>query len=327
MSHAIIDNAFPFDPARQRPWRRLGTAVNGCRDAHEALHAAGLAGWDIRKLAMSATELTEAGVNRLENPESVMLVRTDPHTGRTRYLSTVGCNYGIYQNEDGARVLDALVAEAGCRGFSDAGAINDGRVTFVSMQLPRTMYIAGVDRVDLYLVVFNSHDGSGKFRVMAVPFRPLCANQLPIAATSAVASVSLRHTSRSQINVAQIRSKLGVLYRQADDFEQRARRLLDEPMTVKEFTDLTSDLWPVSSNAPDRTRANAERRSSQLTRLWTSAETQRPIHGTRWAGLMAITEYLDHYQPAKDQEVRARRVVASAAVRDLKHRAFALLAG
>lgn len=318
--------AVPLDPTRQRPWRQLGTPVDVCRNAHDALTTAGLAGWNIRKLPMTSTEVTNEGVTRLDNPESVMLVRTDPDTGRTRYLSTVGRNYGITQNEDSAHVLDGLLAESGATGFADAGSINNGKVTFVSMRLPRTMLIAGVDQVDLYLVVFNSHDGSGKFRVMAVPFRPTCANQLPLAGRQAVASVSLRHTRNAHINVSEIRAKLGLLYRQSDAFEQHARRMLETPMTSREFDDVVAELWPLRSTATARTRGNAERRGGELVRLWTSAETQRPIRGSRWAALMAVTEYLDHYQPAKDRDVRARRVIAGNTVRDLKHRAFDLLA-
>ncbi|UVS80601.1 DUF932 domain-containing protein [Actinokineospora sp. UTMC 2448] len=317
--------AMPLDPTRQRPWRQLGTGIEGCGSAHDALVAAGLAGWNVRKLEQSATEITEQGATRLDNPESVMLVRTDPATGRTRYLSTVGRNYGIYQNEDQAAVLDALVAESGAAGFSDAGSINDGRVTFVSMRMPQTMCLAGVDQVDLYLVVFNSHDGSGKFRVMVIPFRPFCANQLPLAGREALSSVSIRHTSKGGINVSEIRSKLGLLYRRADAFEEQARRLLNTPMTTTEFTDVVSELWPVKEDAPTRARANAERRRGDLIRLWTSAETQAPIRGSRWAGLMALTEYLDHYQPAKNRDIRARRVIASTTVRDIKQRAFEML--
>ncbi|MGW5049733.1 DUF932 domain-containing protein [Actinokineospora sp. NPDC004072] len=322
---SVTEQMAPLDATRQRPWRQLGTGVEACGSAQEALAAAGLAGWNIRKLAQTATEVTADGVTQLDNPESVMLVRTDPRTGRTRYLSTVGRNYGIYQNEDQAAVLDALVAESGCAGLSDAGYINDGRVTFVSMRLPQTMCLADVDRVDLYLVVFNSHDGSGKFRVMVVPFRPFCANQLPLAGRQALTSVSIRHTSRSGINVTDIRNKLGLLYRRAEAFEEQARRLLETPMTTAEFKDVITELWPVKADAPPRTRANAQRRHSELVRLWSSAETQAPIRGSRWAALMATTEYLDHYQPAKNHTIRAHRVLTSTSTRDLKQRAFELL--
>ena len=50
------------------------------------------------------------------------------------------------------------------------------------------------------------------------------------------------------------------------------------------------------------------------------------IRGTRWAGLQAITEYLDHHTPAKDDDVRAARVLTSHALGERKQRAYDLLA-
>ena len=50
------------------------------------------------------------------------------------------------------------------------------------------------------------------------------------------------------------------------------------------------------------------------------------MRGTRWAGLQAITEYLDHHTPAKDDDVRATRVLTSHALGERKQRAYDLLA-
>ena len=88
----------------------------------------------------------------------------------------------------------------------------------------------------------------------------------------------------------------------------------EEGLRLREFTDTISELWPLRTDAPTRARGNAQRRANELVRLWTSAETQQTIRGSRWAALMAVTEYLDHYQPAKTPDVRARRVIGSCSV-------------
>jgi hypothetical protein len=41
--------------------------------------------------------------------------------------------------------------------------------------------------------------------------------------------------------------------------------------------------------------------------------------------LQAITEYLDHHAPARDDDVRATRVLTSHALAERKHRAYDLL--
>jgi phage/plasmid-like protein (TIGR03299 family) len=300
--------------------------VTGTRNAHEALAVAGLAGWNIRKLQQNASEVTEHGAISIANPEQVMLVRNDPFTGTARYLSTVGRTYGIKQNEDSADVIDALVAESGAAGLADAGQLDDGRRTFVTMRLPQTMHVAGIDPIELHLVVFNAHDGTASFRIMLVPYRIWCANQLSIAIKDKVRSVAIRHTSKSAINVAEIRSKLGLMYEYVDAFEKQAEQMLNTQMTTDEFGELVETVWPVDEPATSRTLNNARRRRGQLVRLWTSAETQAPIRGSRWAAWQAVTEYLDHYSPAKDARVRANRVLTSEDLAKKKQTAYDLLA-
>ncbi|SDD55093.1 DUF932 domain-containing protein [Actinokineospora iranica] len=316
----------PADSTRRSAWAQLGTDVTGTGSAYEALVTAGLAGWAIRKVAMSGTEITRDGVTTIDNPEKVMLVRTDPATGATRYLSTVGAKYGVHQNEAGTAVLDTLVAESGARGTGYAGELEGGRKTFVTIELPTTMYIDGADALQLHLVVFNSHDGETAFRVMVVPFRPFCANQLPVAIANHVSCVSIRHTSKSEINVEEIRSKLGLLYDYGTAFEREAQKLIRTEMTNREFDDLIREVWPVKTNASARTLNNARRRNDLLTDLWTSAQTQANIRGTRWAAFQAVTEYLDHFAPAKNVEVRASRVLVSDDLIKRKQSAYDLLA-
>jgi len=69
-----------------------------------------------------------------------------------------------------------------------------------------------------------------------------------------------------------------------------------------------------------------DRRNQTLRSLFTDADTQHTIRGTRWAGLQAITEYLDHHTPARDDTVRATRVLTSHALGERKQRAYDLLA-
>lgn len=97
-------------------------------------------------------------------------------------------------------------------------------------------------------------------------------------------------------------------------------------MTNTEFADLITQVWPVKDKkATSRTLNNARRRRGQLTRLWTSAETQAPIRGSRWAGFQAVTEFLDHFAPAKNDLVRAHRVLTSDDVAKKKQTAYDLL--
>ncbi|GGK99562.1 hypothetical protein GCM10012284_37460 [Mangrovihabitans endophyticus] len=90
------------------------------------------------------------------------------------------------------------------------------------------------------------------------------------------------------------------------------------------MTNIVAQVWPVKDNASDTTRRNAKQRLGTLKYLIREADTQKTIQGSRWAGYQAITEYLDHYQPAKNDLTRANRVVTGT-TGDLKLAAFDLL--
>jgi hypothetical protein len=100
--------------------------------------------------------------------------------------------------------------------------------------------------------------------------------------------------------------------------------MINESLAMGEFEKVVADLWPVKDDAPEKTRNNAKERLGTLKYLIREADTQAAIRGTRWAGYQGITEYLDHYQPAKDAAARANRVLTGN-VGDLKLRAFDLL--
>jgi len=186
------------------------------------------------------------------------------------------------------------------------------------------MQIAGVDRMDLYLIGTTSHDGTAALRVDASPIRVVCANTQRAAFEAAVGHYTFRHTSNVGSQISQAREALGLMWKYMDTFEKAAERMLNTPLLMREFEQVVGQVWPVKDNASDTTRRNAKQRLGTLKYLITEADTQKAITGSRWAGYQAITEYLDHYQPAKNELVRANRVLTGT-TGDLKLVAFDLL--
>ncbi|MCI0689213.1 MAG: DUF932 domain-containing protein [Sporichthyaceae bacterium] len=329
MSHELetfADGSAAFVSARQSAWHRLGTVTAGCLTAEEAMRAAYLAGWNVRKLAMTATELTPNGVNVLEVADHYATARTNPKTGRAEILGVVGSDYHPIQNEQNCEFLDLLVDQAGAH-FETAGSLRGGRQTFVTMKLPQTMRLAGVDDLELNLAALNSHDGSSKFRVIVTPVRIVCANTQRMALRHAQSEFAVRHTAGATARVAEARQILRLTWAYAEAFEAEARRLVEQPLTDTQFTAVVDTLWqPPKRDASARARTLHRNRSNQLAYLFNGAGTQAGIRGTRWAGLQAITEYLDHYSPAPAVEARASRVILGRELAATKQRAYELLA-
>jgi phage/plasmid-like protein (TIGR03299 family) len=305
-----------FASARLSAWHQLGTITEDTMTADEIMTKAFLGGWKVRKLPLQAVETTETGVSLIECPDRWMTVRTNIVDGRTEYLGVVGEEYTVVQNEEAAEILDLLVDEAGGAHFETAGSMRRGKAIFVTMKLPDTMRIAGVDDIDLYLAATTAHDGTQALRVDATPVRIVCANTQRAAFARTKGFYVFRHTANIKQQVSQAREAMGLMWRYLDAFQAAAERMINETLTIAE-------LWPLLDDATDTAKTKARQRGATLRYLIRDADTQKAIKGTRWAGYQAITEYIDHYAPGNEL-ARAGRAVAGP-MAELKTRAFELL--
>jgi phage/plasmid-like protein (TIGR03299 family) len=312
-----------FVSARLSAWHQLGTVADDCMTAEEVMAKAFLGGWMVRKIDLQGVETTPDGVSIIECPDKRMTVRTNIFTGATEYLGVVGADYATVQNEEAAEVLNRLVDESGAH-FETAGSLRGGRMVFITLKLPTGMQIAGVDDMDLYLCATTSHDGTSALRVDASPIRVVCANTQRAAIAHSKGSYTFRHTSNVRQQISQAREAMGLMWKFLDGFQSEAEKMLNETLTMGEFEKVIAELWPVADDASDTTKNNAKKRASTLRYLIRDSDTQKAIKGTRWAGFQAVTEYVDHFAPAKDAAVRANRAVTGP-VAELKTRAFELL--
>ena len=318
------DGTTAFASARENAWHRLGTVTRDAMTAEEALTTAFLDGWNVRKIPVAGKEITEHGVTTVDSPDRFMTVRTNPKTRRTDYLGIVGSDYTPVQNEENCQIMNTLVDASGAH-FETAGSLREGRQVFVTMRLPETMTVAGTDRLDFYISGLNSHDGTGAYKLIVTPIRIVCANTQSLALDRARYSFSIRHTESAKKKIAEARKALGLMFKYVEEFEKAAERMINETLTLAEFEKVCHELWPLEPDAGPRTKSNDAKRMGHLRRLFEYAPTNANIRGTRWAGVQAIGEYLDHYAPAKTDAVRAHRVLTSSDVTTRKHEAYRLL--
>ncbi|MCV7034821.1 MULTISPECIES: DUF932 domain-containing protein [Mycobacterium] len=335
----ITNGHVSFANSRSDAWHRLGQSVGHTMTAEEALQAAHLAGWNVRKMPLQVPQepiVTDHGVTTpppLEVPEYFATVRTNPITGKPNVLGVVGSKYEPVQNEASCALLNALTDESGAH-FETAGALRGGRETFVTMKLPESMTFDGIDgsadHTEFYLAALNSHDGSSAFRFLVSPVRIVCANTQTAAIDSAKASFAIRHTGGARAAIQEARAALKLSWRYIEAFETQAAALYAQPMDTDEMRRFAAELVDVEgadSQAGARSRGE---RASAIVKLWTSSPTIAPIAGTRWAAYNAVTEYVDHYSSVRsgrdEHTARALRAVTiGSSAQMLKTRAFRML--
>ncbi len=312
--------------ARQDAWHRLGTVVAGrAFTAEEAMRLGHLGGWGVRAVALTAHEVTEDGVTVIDVPDKFATVRTNPFTGQAEALGVVGSQYRPIQNEEHAEILNRLVDASGAI-FDTAGSLRGGRQVFITMQLPDSIKVGGVDEVRIYLAALNSHDGSQAFRLLVTPVRVVCANTQHAALHDNYGCFVIKHTLNARGRIAAARDALGMTFDYVAEFEAEAEAMVNQTVTEGQFVTITREVFGWKKE-PSRTEAkNQQRREDALLSLWADAQTQTGIRQTAWAGYQAVAEYVDHFQPVRTQEdpatARAERLLTTDAPARLKQTAW-----
>lgn len=325
----ITNETASFATARQPAWHRLGTVLPELMTAEQALREAHLADWDVRKLPLTTSEITDDGVTSLDVQRYCAAVRTNPITGRTDVLGVVGDGFTHVQNEEQVAFLQALVDEGGAF-IETAGALRGGRQVFFCCKLPETLLVGGQDPVDLYLSSLNGHDGSMAFRSIISPIRVVCANTQHAALATARQSWSHRHTAGAKAAIEEARRELSLAFRYSESFQAEADRMIDQALTDAEFEKIVTGLYAEPEPGDTRRSINHKiERLDTIRGLYHDAGTQSGIRGTRWGAYQAITEYEDWAAPVRAAQAdkdarRALRAIDGDGVK-AKERAFAAL--
>lgn len=293
----ITNGVASFVSARVDAWHTLGNVLPDTFTAEDALKHGMLAGWMLRKVAINA-QISER--KQLIIPKQYAVVRNNPVIpGQVDVMGVVGEKYSIMQNESLVHLLNLLVDESGAH-FETAGAIDGGRKVFVTMKLPSNIRVGGVDRVDLYIVIMTSHDGSTSTVFMVTPTRVVCENTLNLAFNDSSNLFRVRHTiGADKIIIQQAREALDFTFNYLDGFQQEAERLINTTLTQNRFEEIIAREFGAPDDSPNSTITRTENKLDQMAQLFADAHTQEGVRNTAWAGLNALTEWYDHFSPVR----------------------------
>lgn len=322
----------------QDAFHALGTQIPEGMSVEDALEFTHMANWNVRKIRHrqiievpngdGTVTPTEVGI-----PNTFTVIRDSPFTGKPEALGSVGNRWTPFQNESVANLCRTL---SGMSGVTPAayGVLGDGRKTFLAMKFPegldfRSPHDGKIDTTDLYLTIFNSHDGYGSLSANITPIRPFCANQQRMAESLAKTRFLLRHTGEEQIRMQQLEEMLGEsfefhqIYKQA--CEAQIEKELDEDDVLRELNKLFMAL------DPDLTERQRELRGEVVLTvkdMYNTSPTVAPFKGTAYGLYNAITEYTDHRMRVivpdggNEREIRALRTMQSEDLDSLKQKAF-----
>jgi phage/plasmid-like protein (TIGR03299 family) len=297
MAHELetVNGQTAFASLREPAWHGLGTVFSQEVTTSEMLKLAHLDNWNVRLEDVAIPE-------GFESDKSYSFVtRTNPFDNtKNDVLGVVGERYVPLQNEDLFDFGD-LMLDGGGR-WETAGSIKGGRQVFGSLALERETVLDpnGVsDKVNTYLLINTSHDGSVAIQASITPVRVVCANTLNLALKGkAKQSFKIRHTSTASGKVAQAREALGLANRYMDEFDKMAQEMISKEITKAKFDDIVALAYP----APEKDAKGSFKKYNDKMDLIQSiyvGEYNNTISGTAWGAFNALTERLDWYRSGR----------------------------
>jgi phage/plasmid-like protein (TIGR03299 family) len=180
----------------------------------------------------------------------------------------------------------------------------------------------------MFIMLTNTHDGSGAVTTAVTPVRVVCMNTLRAALGRARAAYKIRHTRGAQGRLAEAQRVLGLARGAAERLRERAGELASMRLRDAVWQDFLHKLVP---DQPDsrtgQTRvANVRRDINAIYRG--SRYGQQDVRGTAWGAWQAVVAYNDHQVTARRSristpaETRFERILGG---ENIGSRALALL--
>jgi phage/plasmid-like protein (TIGR03299 family) len=312
MAHELesVNGQTAFASLREPAWHGLGTVFQEEVSTKQMLKLAHLDKWNVR------LEDVEIPTGFESDKNYSFVTRTNPfNKEQNDVLGVVGERYVPLQNEELFDFGDLLLDNGGR--WETAGSIKSGRVVFGSLALERETVLDpnGVaDKVNTYLLINTSHDGSIAIQASITPVRVVCANTLNLALGSGRRGVKqsfkIRHTQTASGKIAIAREALGLTNAYMDEFDKMAQEMIQTETTKAQFDKVVEALYPAPKDETQKAAITKHNTKIDMLNEIYVGDYNKTISGTAWGIANALTERLDWYRQGRKGKTES--ILASA---------------
>lgn len=306
MAHLIETMAYAGDT----PWHRLGHRLQPKQPLEVWAEQAGMA-WTIQETPVRF--MTQSEGDSLQGLEFFgghkVLYRSDSRAP----LSVVSRRYQVVQPR---AVLEFYrdLTEIGGYEMETAGVLRGGRKVWALARTGQQAVLKGSDKIDGYLLLATSCDGTLATTVTPTTVRVVCHNTLTMAINGA-SSNAIRVPHNTGFDAESIKHRLGIAVSQWDGFMHRMKTLSECHVKTKASLDyFLHVLCGPDAGQGTGTKAGTEpsglRHTRAVKKVQALYEGQgrgaelTAAKGTAWGLLNAVTEYVDHERRARSSEYR-----------------------
>lgn len=296
MSHQIDKMAY----TGETPWHSLGSRLPTKQPIEVWAARAGM-DWKICETPVRFQPGQVANSSVLAFEDQKVLYRSDNH----KALSVVSKRYKTVQPREVLEFYRDLTQASGYE-LETAGCLRDGRKIWALARTGKSAVLKGSDRVDGYVLLATSCDGTLATSATHTTVRVVCANTLAVALNNAKGAVKVPHNT--VFDPAAVKSQLGIAVSLWSNFMYRMKELSDCRVSSPEaekFLRRVMSLPEAPVSPTERlTHARALKKIHALYEGEGRGADLASAKGTAWGLLNAVTQFVDHERRAKNKDYR-----------------------
>ena len=293
MAH-LVENMAYVDAT---PWHGLGNQLPANQPIEVWQKEAGM-DWTINETPVLFNVSEEGGLHVKSHADSKVLFRSDNHAP----LSVVSKRYKVVQPHDVLEFYRSLT-EAGGFQLETAGVLKEGKKLWALARTGQSTLLKGGDKVDAYLLLATSCDGTLCTTAQFTSVRVVCSNTLAMAVGNSSGAVKVPHSTRFDPQL--VKQELGLGMSAWDQFVTDMKQMASRPIHKFEAMNLIVNvLGDPEGPLADQPNQKALQSVYALFNGQGKGSQLASASGTAWGLLNGITEYVDHSRRARSTDHR-----------------------
>lgn len=284
----------------QKPWHGLGQELTENAPLEVWCKEAGL-DWN----ADESPIFRASPEGMIHVPGKKVLSRSDNGFA----LGVVSDSYQVVQPGDVLEFYRDMVDSMGFK-IETAGSLRDGRRVWALARTGEEMVLPGDDKVDGFVLLATSYDGTMATVATRTSVRVVCNNTLSFAVGEDGSRADVKITHGAAFDAMQVKALLGI--GEEDDqwnrFKEQALQLSDRKVSKKEaITFMMDTMYPhAEEEGVDISTRAVERNINMMMNIYENGVGQdtASANGTAWGLLNAVTRYVDHEKRARSNSNR-----------------------
>lgn len=220
-----------------------------------------------------------------------------------KVLGIVGKNYKVLQNKDAFKFMDGFMQD-GIMKYESAMSLYGGGMVVLLARMPSVDEIVPGDMQERYLLLSNTHDGTGSIILQPTHVRVVCANTHRIALQKETYQVRVRHSSSMEEKMELAKNYLSQFDKKFSAYTEMAKHLASMPYKSEDVQSYLDQLFPAKEDMTERQEKNRQTKLDMVRGMMnTPANTLPGMEGTWWQVFNAITEAVDHRSNYKGDDL------------------------